>query len=52
MAMFQWECTCPPRSVLVTVTLTDAAGNVRAVRETQFYVRPHHHHDRHGHHEH
>lgn len=50
--MFRWECLCEPRPVLVLVTLTDADGNVRDVRETQFYVRPHHHHDWLGHHEH
>jgi len=31
--------------VLVTVTITDAAGNVRAVREGETFVRPHRHHD-------
>jgi len=30
--------------VLVTVTITDAQGNVRAVRDTQFYLAPHRHH--------
>jgi hypothetical protein len=40
--------------VTVLVTITDAAGNVRAEREGQFLVRPHHHHEvrgRHGRHE-
>ena len=30
--------------MLVTVTITDAAGNVRAVRDAQYFVRPHRHH--------
>jgi hypothetical protein len=33
--------------VIVTVTITDAAGNVRAVRTGEYQVRPHPHH---GHH--
>jgi hypothetical protein len=44
-------CDCPPLPVIATTTITDAAGNVRAVREGQFFVRPHRHHDR-EHHEH
>ena len=37
-------CDCDLRAVLVTVTIKDAAGNVRAVRDTQYFVRPHRHH--------
>ena len=38
-------CDCEPRRVLVTVTISDAQGNVRAVRDTEYFVRPHHHHE-------
>lgn len=31
---------------VVTVTITDAGGNVRAVRDAEFLVRPHSHHER------
>ena len=37
-------CDCAPRVVVVTVTITDDAGNVRAVRDTHYLVRPHRHH--------
>ena len=30
--------------VVVTVTITDDAGNVRAVRDTHYLLRPHRHH--------
>jgi hypothetical protein len=43
-------CDCPPLPVIATTTITDAAGNVRAVREGQFFVRPHRHHDSREHH--
>jgi hypothetical protein len=31
--------------VLVTVTIKDAQGNVRAVKDAQYWLRPHRHHD-------
>jgi hypothetical protein len=53
VAWWPWEppqpppCDCDPRPVVVLVTITDAAGDVRAVRTGEFMVRPHRHH---GHH--
>ena len=38
--------------MIVTVTIKDAAGNVRAVRAAEYFVRAHHHHEgEHGKHE-
>lgn len=39
-------CDCPPVPQVVTVTVTDHEGNVRAVREGQFLVRQHRWHQR------
>lgn len=37
-------CDCEPVRYIFTATITDAAGNVRAVRDAQFSVRPHRDH--------
>jgi hypothetical protein len=33
----------------MTVTITDAQGNVRAAREAEYFVRSHRHHGEHEH---
>lgn len=45
-------CDCDPVPQMATVTVKDAAGDVRAVRDAEFYVRPHRdHRERGGRHE-
>jgi hypothetical protein len=43
-------CDCVPRPVLVTIELRDSAGGVKDVRDSEFLVRPCHHHGPHGEH--
>ena len=45
------DCDCTPEPVTVQVTIADAGGNIRAVREAQFLLLPHGKHPAHGRHE-
>ena len=40
------ECHCEPDRFVVTTTVTDSAGNIRAVRDAEFFVYREHHRER------
>jgi hypothetical protein len=44
------DCDCEPAEFVVTVTLADHLGSIRAVRQAAYSVRRHHHHHRGGQH--